>query len=99
MNMSDVCEVFQRITPVLRRPENRRNGFLNMLGVAANRSKDQMDVHVSEIKDHSALDVCSISLTTIGTFWRVTSFILFDTIKIDFGDFPAIWYAKCISVK
>lgn len=70
-----------------------------MLGVGAYSPKDQMDVQVSEIMDHSALDVCRISLPTIGTFWRVNSLILFDTIEIDFGDFPAIWYSKCISVK
>ncbi|KAL3751967.1 hypothetical protein ACJRO7_012741 [Eucalyptus globulus] len=68
---SQVARFSKRITPVLRRPENRRNGFLNMLGVGANCSKDQMDVHVSEIKDHSALDVCSISLTTIAPALRV----------------------------
>ncbi|XP_030541964.1 protein NEOXANTHIN-DEFICIENT 1 [Rhodamnia argentea] len=62
---SQVARFSKRITPVSRRPENQRNGLLNVLSVGAYSPKDQMDLQVSEINDHSALDVCRINLTTI----------------------------------
>ncbi|XVF66715.1 hypothetical protein PTKIN_Ptkin10aG0060000 [Pterospermum kingtungense] len=63
---SQVARFSKRITPVPRQTKSKFGGFLNMIGVDTTicRSKDCMDVQVTEVVGPTSSDICNIKLIT-----------------------------------